>query len=141
MNEIKITLSVKELSELTKSITNLVDAISNNSTHSHDREVTDSKPTADEAPMPNESQSSDSQSTSIGVSSGTCETVTPTPPAVTYTIDQISNAGAELCEQGKMSQLIELLGKYGVQAVTQLADKPELLNQLGADLKAIGAAL
>lgn len=61
--------------------------------------------------------------------------------AVNYTIEQLSVAGAALCEQGKMPQLIALLGKYGVQAVTQLNPAPETLNAFAADLKALGANL
>lgn len=67
-------------------------------------------------------------------------------PAVTAspvpTIEAISRAGAALCEQGKMPQLIDLLGKYGVQAVTQLKDAaPETLVAFTNDLKALGANL
>jgi len=60
---------------------------------------------------------------------------------VNYTIEQLSVAGAALCEQGKMPQLIALLGKYGVQAVTQLNPAPETLNAFAAELKALGANL
>lgn len=71
------------------------------------------------------------------------ETVAPTPaPAVAaYTIEQLSIAGAALCEQGKMPQLIALLGKYGVQAVTQLSNTPDVINGFATELKALGAAL
>lgn len=71
----------------------------------------------------------------------------PTAPApsetaaVNYTIEQLSVAGAALCEQGKMAQLIALLGKYGVQAVTQLKPTPDVLNAFAAELKALGANL
>lgn len=76
-------------------------------------------------------------------------TAVPAPasdPAVTAspvpTIEAISRAGAALCEQGKMPQLIDLLGKYGVQAVTQLKDAaPETLVAFTNDLKALGANL
>lgn len=63
-------------------------------------------------------------------------------PAQTVTIDALSRAGAALCEQGKMGQLLALLNKYGVQAVTQLKDKPaDLLNAFAAELRALGAAI
>ncbi len=45
-----------------------------------------------------------------------------TAPA--YTLDQISKAGASLVDAGKMEQLLALLAKYGVQAVTQLQPEP-----------------
>ena len=66
----------------------------------------------------------------------------PAPAPTTPTIEAISRAGAALCEQGKMPQLIDLLGKYGVQAVTQLKDAaPETLVAFTNDLKALGANL
>lgn len=55
------------------------------------------------------------------------------------TVDELSRAGAELIDQGKMPQLIELLKKYNVQAITQL--KPEQYASVKADLIALGAKL
>lgn len=68
-------------------------------------------------------------------------TPTPAPAVAAYTIEQLSIAGAALCEQGKMPQLIALLGKYGVQAVTQLSNTPDVINGFATELKALGAAL
>lgn len=56
-----------------------------------------------------------------------------------YTLDDLSRAGAELIDQGKMPQLIDLLKKNGVQAITQL--KPEQYNAVAAELNALGANL
>lgn len=55
------------------------------------------------------------------------------------TIDQIAAAGARLLDDDadKMTALLNLLGKYGVQAITQL--KPEQLAGFAADLWALGA--
>lgn len=55
------------------------------------------------------------------------------------TIDQIAAAGARLLDDDadKMTALLDLLGKYGVQAITQL--KPEQLAGFAADLRALGA--
>lgn len=66
---------------------------------------------------------------------------TPAPAVAAYTIEQLSVAGAALCEHGKMPQLIALLGKYGVQAVTQLSNTPDVINGFATELKALGAAL
>lgn len=66
---------------------------------------------------------------------------TPAPAVAAYTIEQLSIAGAALCEQGKMPQLIALLGKYGVQAVTQLSNTPDVINGFATELKALGAVL
>lgn len=57
----------------------------------------------------------------------------------TYTLDDLSRAGAELIDQGKMPQLIEILKKNGVQAITQL--KPEQYAAVATELIALGAKL
>lgn len=57
--------------------------------------------------------------------------------AKTVTLDDLGRAGATLIDAGKMPQLIALLGKYGVQAVTQL--KPEHFNAFADELRALGA--
>lgn len=56
-----------------------------------------------------------------------------------YTLDQISRAGASLVDAGKMQQLLELLGRYGVQAVTQL--KPEQYGAFATELRGLGAQI
>ena len=76
--------------------------------------------------------------------------VTPMPtaaapaPAVpvtapTYTLDQIAKAGANLVDTGKMEQLLALLTKYGVQAVTQLT--PDQYGAFATELRALGAQI
>lgn len=54
-------------------------------------------------------------------------------------IDTIARAGAGLIDAGKMPQIMELLKKYGVQAVTQL--KTEQLESFAKDMKDLGADL
>ena len=61
------------------------------------------------------------------------------PVAGAYTLDQISRAGASLVDAGKMQQLLELLGRYGVQAVTQL--KPEQYGAFATELRGLGAQI
>ncbi len=63
----------------------------------------------------------------------------PVAGAPTYTLDQISRAGASLVDAGKMQQLLELLGRYGVQAVTQL--KPEQYSAFATELRGLGAQI
>ena len=64
----------------------------------------------------------------------------PSNAAAVPTIDALSKAGAALCEQGKMQPLIDLLGKYGVVAVTQLnGATPDVLNAFANDMRALGA--
>lgn len=62
-----------------------------------------------------------------------------TQPIKTYTLDDLSRAGAELIDQGKMPQLIDLLKKNGVQAITQL--KPDQYAAVATELIALGAKL
>ena len=70
-------------------------------------------------------------------------TAAPTAPAApterSYTLEELSRAGAGLVDRGMMPQLCELLRKYGVQAVTML--DPSQYGALAADLKALGANL
>ena len=74
-------------------------------------------------------------------------TPTPAPAPVapaqtaapTYTLDQIAKAGASLVDAGKMEQLLALLAKYGVQAVTQL--QPDQYGVFATELRTLGAQL
>lgn len=59
--------------------------------------------------------------------------------APTYTLDQIAKAGANLVDAGKMEQLLALLTKYGVQAVTQLT--PDQYGAFATELRALGAQI
>lgn len=63
----------------------------------------------------------------------------PVTTAPAYTLDQISRAGASLVDAGKMQQLLELLGRYGVQTVTQL--QPEQYGTFATELRALGAQI
>ena len=55
------------------------------------------------------------------------------------TLDQITTAGAKLLDADvkNMQKLIDLLAKYGVQAITML--KPDQLDGFASDLRALGA--
>lgn len=83
----------------------------------------------------------------ISVSQDTPAPVAPTNPAPTvpvttaptYTLDQIAKAGASLVDAGKMEQLLALLAKYGVQAVTQL--QPDQYGVFATELRTLGAQL
>lgn len=64
----------------------------------------------------------------------------PEPVQASYTIAQIANAGAALCQQKKMPQLVALLRAHGVEACTQLEGRPaEEINAIAEELKALGA--
>ena len=63
----------------------------------------------------------------------------PVAGAPTYTLDQISKAGAALVDAGKMEPLLALLTKYGVQAITQL--QPAQYGVFATELRALGAQI
>jgi len=63
----------------------------------------------------------------------------PVAGAPTYTLDQISKAGAALVDAGKMEPLLTLLTKYGVQAITQL--QPAQYGVFATELRALGAQI
>lgn len=160
MNEIKITLNIPGLPE---AINNLADAIRGNGisvpTGSAPKAVEATQPDAKAdipqtpvnpttpAVAPVQTQAVNTQPVNNNTAPVNTAPSAPTAPApsetaaVNYTIEQLSVAGAALCEQGKMAQLIALLGKYGVQAVTQLKPTPDVLNAFAAELKALGANL
>lgn len=69
----------------------------------------------------------------------TAAPVMPVAGAPTYTLDQISNAGAALVDAGKMEPLLALLTKYGVQAITQL--QPAQYGVFATELRALGAQI
>ena len=59
-------------------------------------------------------------------------------PEQSYTFDQISRAGADLCSKGRIGDLTALLNtKYGIQAITQL--NPDQYASVVEDLTALGA--
>ena len=66
--------------------------------------------------------------------------VAPVPaPATNITLQQIARAGASLVDRGKKAEVIGVLRRYGVQAVTQL--KPEQFGQFAGELRALGAQI
>ena len=69
--------------------------------------------------------------------------VAPAPAVPTsapqYTLDMIATAGSALIDAGKMDQLMQLLGKFGVASLTELA--PENYGAMANELRALGAAI
>lgn len=69
--------------------------------------------------------------------------VAPAPAVPTsapqYTLDMIATAGSALIDAGKMDQLMQLLGKFGVVSLTELA--PESYGAIANELRALGAAI
>lgn len=65
----------------------------------------------------------------------------PTVPtsAPQYTLEMIANAGSSLIDAGKMAELLQLLAKHGVNALTEL--EPEAYGGIAAELRALGATI
>lgn len=59
--------------------------------------------------------------------------------ASAYTLEQLSRAGAALATSGKMPELMALMQKHGVQALTQL--KPDQYSAMADDLRSMGAQI
>lgn len=156
MNEFKITVEIPGLAE---AISNLAAALSTGQVHTvcnqhgtnnhHienvgtvnvDASVVKENPTTEAAPVQTAQTSSTvAPTTAPDPAPATVATTAPAAQGKSYTVDDLSRAGATLIDQGKMPQLIDLLKKYGVQAVTQLdaSQYPAFVE----DMKALGASL
>lgn len=62
---------------------------------------------------------------------------TPVETAKSYTLADITNAGAELLDAGKMNELSALLATMGAQSIVQL--KPEQYADVADGLRKLGA--
>lgn len=100
---------------------------------------TTAAPVAAPSPSPTPVTNAPTAGPTSAVPGNTPAPAVPVTGAPAYTLDQISRAGASLVDAGKMQQLLELLGRYGVQAVTQL--KPEQYGAFATELRALGAQI
>lgn len=108
--------------------------------------VATSAPAAPVSPTPAPTEATGPSPAPVTTAQTVGQTVAPTnPPAAvpvtapTYTIDQIARAGASLVDAGKMEQLLALLARYGVAAVTQL--QPDQFGVFATELRALGAQI
>lgn len=148
MLEIKVTVSAPELSE---AINNLAKAYAGNPTATvqavNPVQTETVVPTQPAAPVTNSAPSVNTPPAPAVTTQPVQTVATATSPAVqahsepakTYTQEQLSNAGAALCEQGKMPQLIQLLSQFGAQSIVQVSK--EQYTALAEGLKALGANL
>lgn len=96
-------------------------------------------PTPDPAPAPSAPPVTTAP-TPVPVTVSAPPPVTTAPTAAPqYTLEQLTKAGADLAQAGKMGQLLALLTQYGVQAVTQIP--PEQYGAFATALRGLGAAL
>ena len=91
-------------------------------------------PAVPSAPAPVQQAPTAAPVTDTHIQSATVPTAAPA-----YTLDMLSRAGAALVDAGKMPQLIELLQRYGVNAITEV--RPENYGAIALELKALGAQL
>ena len=134
MFEAKITIDAPELAA---AINNLAQAIHNLTTKQPQNAPAMAEPASYNAPA--EVAQTPTAPVQEAAKVTQPEATAQTQPVKTYTLDDLSRAGAELIDQGKMPQLIDLLKKNGVQAITQL--KPEQYAAVATELIALGAKL
>ena len=146
MYEIKVTVDVPGLPEAISALANVLSRVQQPTISANDTATNkfDDKVQRKENPT---------QAQSVTEAAQTVPQFTQTPPAQpsqtapiaapseakSYTVDDLSRAGATLIDQGKMPQLLDLLKRYGVQAVTQL-DK-SVYPAFVEEMKALGAKL
>lgn len=142
MYEIKITVAAPEIAD---AIHHLALAIENHTVAPAKKTATkknDKEPAPAETPTPAPAPAPVApvaQPTQVQPAAQAPAPTAPAPaPAVkALTLNDISNAGAELVDRGMMPQLVELLGRYGVQTVLML--KPEQYSAFAVELRALGA--
>ena len=142
MLEVKITISAADLAA---AINNLAAAFNGGKAQPEKPSVpapATANPTPVPAPAPNVPIISTAAPTPAPAPVQT--TVVPTAPAVPtaapqYTLDMIATAGSALIDAGKMEQLMQLLGRFGVSSLTELA--PDKYGAVANELRAMGAAI
>ena len=157
MLEMKITIAAPDLAA---AINNLAVALANGNTAPAEKPAkaekqTEAKDTAQQAPVnpmqaPGAPLSATPAQTAAQIAP-TVPVVQPAPVANTapaptvptsapqYTLDMIATAGSALIDAGKMDQLMQLLGKFGVASLTELA--PESYGAVAGELRALGATI
>lgn len=134
MLELKITITAPDLAA---AISNLAAAIEG----SKGRTKAKADPTA-KTPVPPVQEQAPLNEAPAPAAPQVPTSVAPAPvptSAPQYTLDMIATAGSALIDAGKMDQLMQLLGKFGVASLTELA--PEHYGALAGELRALGAAI
>ncbi len=102
-------------------------------------------PTQPMDPVPAKSETPIASTAPVALSAPVATPVANTAPAPVptsapqYTLDMIATAGSALIDAGKMDQLMQLLGKFGVASLTELA--PKNYGAVANELRALGAAI
>lgn len=150
MYEIKVTVDVPGLPEAISALANALSRVQQPAENTPVTAVPQDVPTNPTIPSIHSTErtvtaatiSPAQSSPTAPVTESSIPTTGSTPPtseAKSYTVDDLSRAGATLIDQGKMPQLLDLLKKYGVQAVTQL--NKSVYPAFVEEMKALGAKL
>lgn len=139
MMEMKIKIDVPELVAAVEKLAAAIDKTALNITVPNEGTLNFNMPAgnAPAAPVPVQTASVPTPAPVAAPAPAPAPAVPVTAP--TYTLDQIAKAGANLVDAGKMEQLLALLTKYSVQAVTQLT--PDQYGAFATELRALGAQI
>jgi len=98
-------------------------------------------PTAQPAPVVATAPAVPVQSNSVSPGATTVSPLNPIPtaPAPTYTLEQLSRAGAALASAGKMEEARALLARFGVKSVYELPT--EHYGAFATELRLLGATV
>ncbi|MCD8372045.1 MAG: hypothetical protein LUD27_01945 [Clostridia bacterium] len=141
MCEIKITISAPDLADAIKSLAEALSVSVQSQARSEPVQAAALKDAgASEAEKPAELQTTPEPAKSAAETNATPSEPEKQPVnARIYTITELSKAGADLLTKGKMGQLVELLKRFGVQALTQVPK--EKYGDLALGLIELGAQL
>lgn len=137
MMEMKIKIDVPELVAAVEKLAAAIDKTALNITVPNEGTLNFNMPAGNAPVAPAPVQTAPTPAPVAAPASAPAPAVPVTAP--TYTLDQIAKAGANLVDAGKMEQLLALLTKYGVQAVTQLT--PDQYGAFATELRALGAQI
>lgn len=137
MMEMKIKIDVPELVAAVEKLAAAIDKTALNITVPNEGTLNFNMPAGNTPVAPAPVQTAPTPAPVAAPASAPAPAVPVTAP--TYTLDQIAKAGANLVDAGKMEQLLALLTKYGVQAVTQLT--PDQYGAFATELRALGAQI
>lgn len=126
MSELKITISAPEIAAALDTLAAVLACF-----HTPSKAVTIDQtaiPTAPAVP------------TVVPTAAPAAQQTAPVPTAAPqYTLDMIATAGSALIDAGKLDQLMQLLAKFGVDSLTNLA--PASYGAVATELRALGARI
>ena len=135
MLEVKVTITAA--ADLMAALNNLAAALDGNKLHTVQNQFGADSNHIDHVCTINMGGGRKTQSVTPAVNAAPTPTVPTSAPQ--YTLEMIATAGSALIDAGKMDQLMQLLGKFGVASLTELA--PDNYGAMANELRALGAAI